>query len=144
MVFNVHSPFINMLQLILAFGKRAPLLKNLPSMYLFTAHGMHLSRVNHYLLHGIHDTCTVRIVFLLCILNPVWSFSDKGPSCGGINKLILLILMHYRGLSFPVLVLYTKHGCKSSQILSGVIYGRIRLTQRSCDTIRSYQCKTSI
>lgn len=47
------------------------------------------------LLYGQSPDC-----FLLCILNHVWPFSDKGPSCCGINKVILLLLMHYRHLSF--------------------------------------------
>lgn len=58
----------------------------------------------------------VLIVFLFSILNLMWHFSDKGPSHGGIDNVILLLLIDYRYLSFFMLLLDISTGWKRSVV----------------------------
>lgn len=70
------------------------------------------------MLHGQSPDC-----FLFCILNHAWHFGDERPSHGGIDKVMLLLLIHYRCLSFFMLPLHTGWGlemkCRVAESVTG-------------------------
>lgn len=84
----------------------------------------------------------VLIVFLFSILNQMWHFSDKRPSHGGIDNVMLPLLIHYRCLSFFVIAGQSPWLEMEWSLVGGNVWHFLKPVTETCSKRRFWHFKS--